>query len=89
MPFWFQALDNLGSTKWRVNKKVLSIVDRIWSSGGRLADLVDRADVSCHLFVSGFHLMKTMAFLFYMLTFLFMYSRFPYRRSLTLKMKLS
>ncbi|VAI16824.1 unnamed protein product [Triticum turgidum subsp. durum] len=40
------ALDNLGSTKWRVNKKVLSIVDRIWSSGGRLADLVDRADVS-------------------------------------------
>lgn len=42
----FEALDNLGSTKWRVNKKVLSIVDRIWSSGGRLADLVDRADVS-------------------------------------------
>ncbi|RZR94497.1 hypothetical protein BHM03_00023185, partial [Ensete ventricosum] len=39
------ALDTLGSTKWRVNKRVLSIVDRIWSSGGRLADLVDREDI--------------------------------------------
>lgn len=43
---FLQALDTLGSTKWRVNKRVLSIVDRIWSSGGCLADLVDRADVS-------------------------------------------
>lgn len=41
----FEALDTLGSTKWRVNKKVLSVVDRIWSSGGRLADLVDREDI--------------------------------------------
>ncbi|KAJ8492833.1 hypothetical protein OPV22_014554 [Ensete ventricosum] len=41
----FLALDTLGSTKWRVNKRVLSIVDRIWSSGGRLADLVDREDI--------------------------------------------
>ncbi|WVZ70612.1 hypothetical protein U9M48_019261 [Paspalum notatum var. saurae] len=41
----FEALNTLGSTKWRVNKSVLSIVDRIWSSGGRLADLVDRTDV--------------------------------------------
>ncbi|URE41883.1 hypothetical protein MUK42_07982 [Musa troglodytarum] len=40
-----QALDTLGNTKWRVNKRVLSIVDRIWSSGGRLADLVDREDI--------------------------------------------
>lgn len=40
-----QALNTLGSTKWRVNKRVLSVVDRIWSSGGRLADLVDREDV--------------------------------------------
>jgi DNA-directed RNA polymerase len=50
MSCWFQALNTLGSTKWRVNKSVLSIIDRIWSSGGRLADLVDRTDVSCHLF---------------------------------------
>jgi len=49
MSCWFQALNTLGSTKWRVNKRVLSIIDRIWSSGGRLADLVDRADVSSHL----------------------------------------
>lgn len=40
----FEALDTLGNTKWRVNKKVLSIIDRIWASGGRLADLVDRED---------------------------------------------
>ncbi|KAJ6794908.1 DNA-directed RNA polymerase 1B, mitochondrial-like [Iris pallida] len=41
----YEALDTLGNTKWRVNKRVLSIVDRIWSSGGRLADLVDREDI--------------------------------------------
>lgn len=41
----FEALDTLGSTKWRVNKRVLNIVDRIWASDGRLADLVDRNDV--------------------------------------------
>ncbi|CAN6477441.1 unnamed protein product [Victoria cruziana] len=41
----FEALDTLGSTKWRVNKKVLAIVDRIWASGGNLAGLVDCQDV--------------------------------------------
>ncbi|THF94677.1 hypothetical protein TEA_015539 [Camellia sinensis var. sinensis] len=41
----FEALNTLGSTKWRVNKRVLGIIDRIWASGGRLADLVDREDV--------------------------------------------
>ncbi|CAK9155961.1 unnamed protein product [Ilex paraguariensis] len=42
----FEALDTLGSTKWRVNKRLLNVVDRIWSSGGRLADLVDRDDIA-------------------------------------------
>ncbi|XP_076909851.1 DNA-directed RNA polymerase 1B, mitochondrial-like [Bidens hawaiensis] len=42
----FEALNTLGATKWRVNKKVLDVVDRIWASGGRLADLVDRDDVA-------------------------------------------
>ncbi|CAN8236050.1 unnamed protein product [Cochlearia groenlandica] len=41
----FEALDTLGNTKWRINKKVLSLVDRIWASGGRLGGLVDRDDV--------------------------------------------
>nr|GMC66015.1 DNA-directed RNA polymerase 2B, chloroplastic/mitochondrial [Ipomoea batatas] len=41
----FEALDTLGSTRWRINKTVLSVVDRIWASGGRLADLVDRDDI--------------------------------------------
>ncbi|XP_075474068.1 DNA-directed RNA polymerase 2B, chloroplastic/mitochondrial-like isoform X1 [Primulina tabacum] len=42
----FEALDTLGSTRWRVNKRVLDVVDRIWASGGRLAGLIDRDDVS-------------------------------------------
>ncbi|CAM8946137.1 unnamed protein product [Rhodiola kirilowii] len=41
----FEALDTLGNTKWRVNKKILGVVDRIWASGGRVADLVDREDI--------------------------------------------
>ncbi|GAB2280148.1 DNA-directed RNA polymerase 1B, mitochondrial [Dionaea muscipula] len=41
----FEALNTLGNTKWRVNKRVLGIIDRIWASGGRLADLVDRDDI--------------------------------------------
>ncbi|XVF31632.1 hypothetical protein REPUB_Repub17cG0008100 [Reevesia pubescens] len=41
----FEALDTLGYTRWRVNKRVLIVVDRIWASGGRLADMVDRNDV--------------------------------------------
>ncbi|KAK9750321.1 hypothetical protein RND81_02G187500 [Saponaria officinalis] len=41
----FEALNTLGNTKWRINKKVLNIIDRIWASGGCLADLVDREDV--------------------------------------------
>ena len=44
-----QALNTLGNTKWRINKRVLGVIDRIWASGGRLADLVDREDVSCIL----------------------------------------
>uniref|UniRef100_A0A2N9EV15 DNA-directed RNA polymerase n=1 Tax=Fagus sylvatica TaxID=28930 RepID=A0A2N9EV15_FAGSY len=42
----FEALDTLGNTKWRINRRVLSVIDRIWASGGGLADLVDREDVS-------------------------------------------
>ncbi|RVX06293.1 DNA-directed RNA polymerase 1, mitochondrial [Vitis vinifera] len=41
----FEALNTLGNTKWRINKRVLGVIDRIWASGGRLADLVDREDV--------------------------------------------
>lgn len=46
-----QALDTLGNTKWRVNKRVLAVVDRIWSSGGSIAGLVDRDDVSYLTFI--------------------------------------
>jgi len=41
----YQALDTLGSTKWRINKRILDVVDRLWAGGGRLADLIDREDV--------------------------------------------
>ncbi|XVE85675.1 hypothetical protein DITRI_Ditri17bG0109800 [Diplodiscus trichospermus] len=41
----FEALDTLGNTKWRINRRVLGVVDRIWANGGRIADLVDREDV--------------------------------------------
>lgn len=40
-----QALDTLGNTKWRVNKRILSVIERIWSNGGCLAGLVDLEDV--------------------------------------------
>ncbi|XP_010551348.1 PREDICTED: DNA-directed RNA polymerase 1, mitochondrial [Tarenaya hassleriana] len=41
----FEALDTLGNTKWRINQRVLSVVERIWANGGGLADLVDCEDV--------------------------------------------
>lgn len=41
----FKALDTLGNTKWRINKGVLGVVDRLWANGGGLADLVEREDI--------------------------------------------
>ncbi|KAK2973046.1 hypothetical protein RJ640_016178, partial [Escallonia rubra] len=41
----YEALNTLGHTKWRVNRRVLSVVERIWSGGGNIAGLVDRVDV--------------------------------------------
>ncbi|KAI5585607.1 hypothetical protein BDE02_06G156700 [Populus trichocarpa] len=41
----FEALDTLGNTKWRVNGKVLDVVERIWASGGNNAGLVNRGDI--------------------------------------------
>ncbi|KAK6152649.1 hypothetical protein DH2020_012288 [Rehmannia glutinosa] len=40
----FEALDTLGSTRWRVNKRVLSIIDRIWASGDPLPEQPDTED---------------------------------------------
>ncbi|KAK9144130.1 hypothetical protein Sjap_004033 [Stephania japonica] len=42
----FEALDTLGSTKWRINRRVLNVIERLWSSGGGLAGLVDSEDVA-------------------------------------------
>jgi hypothetical protein len=42
----WQALDILGSTKWRVNRRVHDVVETIWSRGGGIAGLVDKGNVS-------------------------------------------
>ncbi|KAK7291936.1 hypothetical protein RIF29_07499 [Crotalaria pallida] len=41
----FEALDILGSTKWRVNRRLLGVVESIWDGGGNIAGLIDREDV--------------------------------------------
>ncbi|KAF8392998.1 hypothetical protein HHK36_021239 [Tetracentron sinense] len=41
----FEALDTLGNTKWRVNRRVLGVVDKLWARGGNIAGLVDREDI--------------------------------------------
>lgn len=41
----FEALDILGSTKWRVNRRVHDVVEAIWSRGGGIAGLVDKANI--------------------------------------------
>ncbi|GMN63565.1 hypothetical protein TIFTF001_032733 [Ficus carica] len=41
----FEALDMLGNTKWRVNRRVLSVLEGLWAGGGNVAGLVDRKDV--------------------------------------------
>nr|XP_048336731.1 DNA-directed RNA polymerase 3, chloroplastic isoform X1 [Ziziphus jujuba var. spinosa] len=41
----YEALDMLGNTKWRVNRRVLNVVESIWARGGNIAGLVDREDV--------------------------------------------
>ncbi|XP_061347447.1 DNA-directed RNA polymerase 3B, chloroplastic isoform X2 [Gastrolobium bilobum] len=41
----FEALDILGNTKWRVNRRLLSVVESIWAGGGNIAGLINRKDV--------------------------------------------
>nr|KYP51452.1 hypothetical protein KK1_026738 [Cajanus cajan] len=40
-----EALDTLGNTKWRVNRRLLSVVESLWAGGGNIAGLIDRKDV--------------------------------------------
>ncbi|KAK3134241.1 hypothetical protein QOZ80_6AG0546730 [Eleusine coracana subsp. coracana] len=41
----FEALDILGSTKWRVNRRVHDVIEAIWSQGGGVAGLVDKGNI--------------------------------------------
>ncbi|CAI5489665.1 unnamed protein product [Closterium sp. Naga37s-1] len=41
----FRALNVLGSTPWRINERVLGVLEKIWLDGGGKAGLVERHDV--------------------------------------------
>lgn len=41
----FEALDTLGNTKWRVNRRVLDVLETMWNRGGNVAGLIDREDI--------------------------------------------
>ncbi|KAL8488613.1 hypothetical protein ACS0TY_024319 [Phlomoides rotata] len=41
----YEALDTLGNTKWRVNRRILNVVENIWAAGGNIAGLVNREDI--------------------------------------------
>lgn len=41
-----QALDVLGETRWKINMRVMEVVEKLWESGGGIADLVESTDVS-------------------------------------------
>ncbi|XP_043705824.1 DNA-directed RNA polymerase 3, chloroplastic-like isoform X2 [Telopea speciosissima] len=41
----FEALDTLGNTRWRVNKRILDVVESLWAKGGNIGGLVDREDI--------------------------------------------
>ncbi|OIV97230.1 hypothetical protein TanjilG_27213 [Lupinus angustifolius] len=41
----FEALDILGNTKWRINRRLLDVVESVWAAGGNIAGLVDCKDV--------------------------------------------
>ncbi|THU63720.1 hypothetical protein C4D60_Mb01t18810 [Musa balbisiana] len=40
-----KALDTLGRTKWRINRRILDVIEIVWSRGGGIAGLVDRKDI--------------------------------------------
>ncbi|XP_042517220.1 DNA-directed RNA polymerase 3B, chloroplastic-like isoform X1 [Macadamia integrifolia] len=41
----YEALDTLGKTRWRVNKRILDVVESLWAQGGNNGGLVDREDI--------------------------------------------
>lgn len=41
-----QALDVLGETRWKINRQVMEVVEKLWENGGGIADLVESTDVS-------------------------------------------
>lgn len=45
-----QALDVLGETRWKINRQVMEVVEKLWENGGGIADLVESTDVSIQEF---------------------------------------
>jgi len=46
-----QALNTLGNTKWRINKKVLGVAESLWASGVNIAGLFNCEDVRTGLYL--------------------------------------
>ncbi|KAL3693501.1 hypothetical protein R1sor_007152 [Riccia sorocarpa] len=41
----FRALNTLGSVPWRINTRVLDVIEQIWKDGGRLAQMIGTDNV--------------------------------------------
>ena len=44
MPIVYEAINHLQATEWRINKKVLEVVQALWEEGNAIAELPQRED---------------------------------------------
>lgn len=44
MPYVYEAINHLQATEWKINKKVLDVVQALWGQGKAIAELPDRED---------------------------------------------
>lgn len=61
-----QALDTLGSIRWRINTRLLEVVETIWANGESIGDMVEAEDVSTpsHLVESSMRVLRSKEELF-------------------------
>lgn len=43
-----QALNVLGETSWKINTRVLDVIESLWKDGGDVAGLIKAGDVSTY-----------------------------------------
>ncbi|GAB2219192.1 hypothetical protein Droror1_Dr00006823 [Drosera rotundifolia] len=41
----YEALDTLGITKWRINRRIYNVVETLWATGGNVCGLPDRENI--------------------------------------------